>query len=315
MNSLNIDAMRLYLSASISSMNKNKLNGLLAEIDLRNHLHSLGYGHRVSVGGWVARSTGEGNFGHSTIVVFPEIVEPGVDFSPTRSLSNPPIGLHTICSTFRQLGIQSFYCSPEISTENDPTSLTWRAKELGIPWEDPYQNFPQQLDGFQGRERNYNFLRYKTDVSLIPDSHVAEEFSKEHLRISLSNRYIAEISDVDGIFWGKQFTYPIEIKEKTAANDKRLGDYFGLDLGPFVKLAHYAAKRGNLHSLFVVREIADADSRELVQWLYITFDQLAQFASWVPSSGGTNMLGGGSTVVKIPKCEFSPLTSAALASL
>jgi len=126
---------------------------------------------------------------------------------------------------------------------------------------------------------------------------------------------MSEISDVDGIFWGRQYTYPIEVKEKTVATDSRLGDYFGLDLGPFVKLAHYAAKRGNLHSLFVVREIADVESRELINWRYITFDHLAQFASWVPASGGTNMMGGRSTVVKIPKCEFETLTAEALAAL
>ncbi len=315
MTTLDLDAMRSYLSRSISSMNRNKLNGLLAEIDLRQHMVALGYGHRVSVGGWIARSTGDGNFGHHTIVVFPETIEPGIGYAPGRPLPSPPIGLHTICSTFRQLGIQSFFCVPEITVPNDPFSLTWRAKELGIPWEDPYHEFPSDIDGFVQRGRRYNYLRNNTDVTLIPDANVAEEFSKEHLRVTLSTRYITEISDVDGIFWGRQFTYPLEIKEKTSARDNRLGNYFGLDLGPFVKLAHYAAKRGNLHSLFIVREIADPDSRELVNWLYITFDHLAQFASWVPSSGGTNMLGGGSTVVKIPKAEFSPLDANALASL
>lgn len=315
MTTINLDAMRSYLSQSISSMNSNKINGLLAEIDLRRHLEALGYGHRVSVGGWVARSTGPGNFGHHTIVVFPQTIEPGTSYAPGQPLPNPPIGLHTICSTFRQLGIQSFLCVPEITTSDDPASLTWHAKELGIPWDDPYHEFPSDIAGFEERRRRYNFLRYRTDVTSIPDAYVAEEFSKEHLRVALSNRYITEMSDVDGIFWGQQFTYPLEIKEKTSAHDNRLGDYFGLDLGPFVKLAHYAAKRGNLHSLFIVREITDQESRELVNWLYITFDHLAQFASWVPRSGGQNMLGGSSTVVKIPKVEFSVLDTNALTFL
>lgn len=315
MTALNLDAMRTFLSHSISSMNSNKLNGLLAEIDLRQHLEVLGYGHRVSVGGWIARSTGAGNFGHHTIVVFPQTVEPDTSYASGRTLPNPPIGLHTICSTFRQLGIQSFLCVPEITAADDPSSLTWRAKELGIPWDDSYHEFPSDIEGFENRRRRYNFLRYNTDVAMIPDAYVAEEFSKEHLRITLSTRYITEMSDVDGIFWGRQFTYPLEIKEKTSAHDSRLGDYFGLDLGPFVKLAHYAAKRGNLHSLFIVREISDPESRELVDWRYITFDHLAQFASWVPASGGRNMLGGGSTVVKIPKVEFSVLDASALSTL
>jgi hypothetical protein len=158
-------------------------------------------------------------------------------------------------------------------------------------------------------------LRNHTDVSIVPDAYIPEEFSKEHLRVTLSSRYISEMSDVDGIFWGRQYTYPLEIKEKTCNSDTRLGEYFGLDVGPFVKLAHYAAKRGNLHSLFIVREIADAEARELVAWRYITFDHLAQFASWVQQQGGRGMTGGNSAVVKIPKCEFKELDAAALASL
>ncbi len=38
MSTLSTDSMRRYLSRSISSMNRNKLNGLLAEVDLRQHL-------------------------------------------------------------------------------------------------------------------------------------------------------------------------------------------------------------------------------------------------------------------------------------
>ena len=69
-------------------------------------------------------------------------------------------------------------------------------------------------------------------------------------------------------------------------------------------MAFYAAKRGNLHSLYVVREIDDVESRNLVNWWCITFDKMAQFASWVYSEGGRNMQGGRSATVKIPKAEF-----------
>lgn len=83
--------------------------------------------------------------------------------------------------------------------------------------------------------------------------------------------------------------YPVEVKEKTPAHDRRLGQYFGLDIGPFVKLAFYAARRGNLHLIFVVREIDHEAQRNLVEWWHITFEQLAQYASWVFSGGGRSM--------------------------
>jgi hypothetical protein len=168
---------------------------------------------------------------------------------------------------------------------------------------------------FGGRGRAYNFLRYNAPTSSIPAAVVGEEFAKEHLRVTFQTQFMSEVSDVDGILWGRQLTYPLEIKEKTAGFDPKMGAFFGLDVGPFVKLAFYAAKRGNLHSLFIVREIDDTTTRNLVQWWYIKFDRLARFASWTKIGGGTNMQGGTSTVIKIPRAEFLPLDAAHLAKL
>src|SRR4051794_15763401 len=107
MASLSEAAMHDYLRRSISSLNQNKLNGLLAEVDLRQHLTALGYIDRVSPGGWILRRVGIGTFGHDTVVVFPEKVQAGVDYSVGRAMPIPPQGLHTICSTFHQSGIHA----------------------------------------------------------------------------------------------------------------------------------------------------------------------------------------------------------------
>jgi len=315
MAQLNINSMRSYLSSSISSINLNKINGMLAEIDLRNTLTDLGYGARISQGGWIVRNVGAGVFGHHTAVIFPETIQPRTNYAVGRVLGQPALALHTICATMHQIGVNSFYCVPSIATNNDPSSITWQTKQLGIPVVPPYTPLLPTIQNFSARGRRYSFLRYHTNADQIPATSLAEEFTKEHLRVSFQTQYMSEMSDIDGILWGQQYTYPIEIKEKTAGNDSRVGDFFGLDLGPFVKLAFYAAKKGNLHSLFFVREINDTVNRQLVNWWFITFDKLAQYASWVPMAGGKNMQGGGSTVVKIPKTEFTPLTAATLAAL
>jgi hypothetical protein len=299
--------MRSFLNHSISSINRNKLNGLLAEIDFRQYLISKGFEGRVSPGGWIVRCVGQDFFGHNTVVFFPELIEVNKSYPSGRVLPEPPHGLHTICATFHQIGIASYYCAPEISFDDGILNTRWQAVQLGLPVRDSYKPFPGLVQGFFKRKHRYNFLKYHQDVSAIPEGAVPEEFSKENIRIAFQNEFIVEISDVDGILWGKQYTYPVEIKEKTAATDKRVGNYFGIDVGPFVKLAYYAAKKGNLHSLFVVREISDVDSRQLVNWWAIKFDQMAQFASWNPRGGGKSMIGGTSSVVKIPKCEFSEL--------
>ncbi|GAA4448704.1 hypothetical protein GCM10023189_06970 [Nibrella saemangeumensis] len=307
--------MRAYLSSSISSINENKINGMLAEIDLRRTLQGLGFGDRISQGGWILRNVGEGDFGHSTIVLFPQTITPMVDFPVGRVLEEPSISLHTICATMHQIGVHSYFCVPSIHINEDPSTVIWHAKQLGIPNPIPYTPLTGLIKTFSHRGRRYNFLRYKTNANLIPNSNVPEEFTKEHLRVTFQNRFMSEISDIDGILWGQQYTYPIEIKEKTVAEDDKIGKYFGIDVGPFVKLAFYAAKKGNLHSLFFVREINNTTQRKLVRWWFVTFERLAQYASWVPSGGGKSMTGGSSTVVKVPKSEFTELSAISLSHL
>lgn len=298
MGKLNLSSMRQYLSKSISSFNENKLNGILAEIEFRKHLINLGFEGRISQGGWIIRNVRTGNFGHYNSVLFPEVINAEQKYT-SSSLADPPRQLHTICSTMHQIGIKSYYCVPFIKDDGDPNSIDWFSTQLGIPTNDPYKDLENDCNGFLRRNRKYNFLRYNSDVSIIPDEYIPEQFTKENLRVYFANMFFSETSDIDGIFWGQQYTYPVEIKEKTPANDPDIGDYFGLDVGPFVKLAFYAAKKGNLHSLFVVREINNTNDRELVEWWFITFDVLAQYASWVPRGGGRNMGGGGSTVVRL----------------
>ena len=317
MGKIKIDVMRQYLSKSISSINTNKANGMLAEIRLRNTLADLGFADRISQGGWIARNVGANIFGHHTCVLFPMTIEPGQNYEAGRVLEEPPLRLHTICSTMHQIGVHSYYCVPSIQIEDDFASITWHAKQLGIPVSTTYIGLEEAIPGFSTRGRKHTFLRYQTNTNILPESSVPEEFTKEHLRVSFQNTYMSEMSDVDGVFWGQQYTYPLEIKEKTVAlNDSsKVGGYFGLDVGPFVKLAFYAAKKGNLHSLFIVREIDNIQERNLINWWFITFETLAQFASWIPQSGGLNMQGGGSTVVRIPKFEFKELNAANLALL
>lgn len=314
MSQLSIDSMRTFLSQSISSLNRNKINGMLAEIDFRNRLNELGFGEQVSQGGWIVRSNVKNHFSERINVFFPKIILPTTNYTGDN-LNEPPRRLHTICSTMHQIGINSFFCFPIIERENEPNSVLWKATQLGIPSEDTFHDFYDVITGFTVRPKKYNFLRYHQDVSQIPDDFVPEEYTKENIRVKFQEKYFCEISDIDGILWGNRYTYPIEIKEKTAASDNRFGDYFGLDIGPFVKLAFYAAKRGNLHSLFVVREIDNVETRNLVNWWMITFDTLAQYASWVFVGGGKNMQGGRSSVVRIPKTEFTLMNLESLSAL
>lgn len=315
MAEINQSTMLNYLNISLSSINQNKINGILAEIDLRNTLSQFNFGTRISQGGWIMRNVGNGTFGHSTIVIFPQTIQPNTRYVVGRNLPDPELGLHTICSTMHQIGVHSYYAVPSISITNDTSSITWNIKQLGIPYPVDYTPLNETIRNFQERNKRYNFLRYHSNASIIPANSIPDEFTKEHIRVTFQSEFMSEISDIDGILWGQQYTYPIEIKEKTVAFDKKIGYFFGIDVGPFVKLAFYAAKKGNLHSLFFVREIDNTTNRQLINWWFITFERLATFASWIPKGGGTNMSGGRSTVVQVPRSEFSLLTRENISAL
>ncbi len=314
MAKISMIAMKRYLADRQQRKPLKKIS-LSVKSNLALYLSELGFLKRFTSSALVAFRGWNPEIGWQATLFFPETIEPSKDYSINRQLPNPDYGLHTICATFHQIGILSYFCSHVIEETDNPNSIQWKAVQLGLPVQQTYQSFPENIHGFQERSRRYNFLRYHLDVSSIPQISLPEEFSKEHLRVTFQNKFMSEMSDVDGIFWGNQYTYPVEIKEKTSAKDNKVGDYFGLDVGPFVKLAFYAAKRGNLHSVFVVREIDNPIERNLINWWIITFEQMAQFASWNPISGGTNMRGGGSTTIKIPKAEFKSMDLATLRSL
>ena len=336
MGSLTVDEMRNYLGRSLSTVNDNKLNGLRAEIEFRKKLEELGMAERVSMGGWLARNyatvTNPKGFGDHVIALFPHVIKPNNDYSTEPNHDQIPLHLHTICATFHQLGIKSYFGWPIIPNEAADTAaaISWRYIQLGVPYRTRFVPLEEIAEGFERRtNRRSQYLKKVPDednlkkISGIEEQYVPDEFSKENIRVQFSEWYRSEIVDIDGVFWGQRFTYPIEIKEKTVADSKELGGFFGIDAGPFVKLTYYAAKKSNLHSLFVVREIHKAEKtedgspldRKLKQWWIIPFDQLAQYASWTPQRGGKNMRGGDSYVIKIPAPEFIPLTKEALQNL
>jgi len=316
MNTMSIDAMIGFLGKSSLEYDQNRVNGILTEIDFRRYVEGLGFTERVSFGGWIARSGGSNIYGHNEIVLFSEIIQPQKSYSPNRKMPDPPYGLHTISSILRQNGITSYYCSAIILNSNDAETVEWHALEIGVPSQKTYNKISNGgLIGFMQNMARVDSKNQNTKVSDIPVEVIAEEFSKASLRVSLQNIYMMEILDIDALFWGKQQTYLVEVGENAHSTDDYLGDYFIIDIETFIMFSHFTAKRGNLHSLFVVREIDDMVSRNLVNWWFITFEQLAQYASWTPIAGGKNMRGGGSSVVRIPKSEFTELKAQTLAQL
>ena len=102
-----LEQMKGFLSSSLSSVNKNKLRGMLAEIKLREHLDEMGFGDNISAGGWIARSVigpEQSKFAENTVALFPETIMPGRHYGMEREFPDPSYGLHTICATMHQIG-------------------------------------------------------------------------------------------------------------------------------------------------------------------------------------------------------------------
>jgi hypothetical protein len=86
--------------------------------------------------------------------------------------------------------------------------------QLGVPTQRPYVEFPDGLSQFVARSRKHNFLSGKSDAAKIPATALAEEFSKEHLRVTFQSKFFSEIADVDGVFWGQQYTIPWKLRKR-----------------------------------------------------------------------------------------------------
>lgn len=312
--SITIDDMRTFLSQAYSSINTNKINGIYAEIDFYKYLRDLGFAERVSPGGWIMRPSRVPNFGAEAIAVFPEVVQAGGDHSPGRAAPEVPQSVEAAAYKLRDAHISTYFCYP---VEDENGGVVWMGMRRGIPAPPPPADIIGLIDPpFVRRARPFKFLRYHSDVLKLSEEAVQSQFALEALRIYINSSFYMETSDIDRLLWGENTIYPVEVKEKTrVTGDAGMGDWFGMDVGPFTKLAFFAAWYGQLKSLFVVREIADVESRALVQYWAIEFSDVAKHASWVFQSGGPNMLGGRSAVVRIPIHAFKGLDVAFLRSL
>jgi hypothetical protein len=311
---LSIADMRTFLSRSYSSVNQNKVNGIHAEVAFYDYIVALGFADRVSPGGWIIRPNRVQSFGLSAVAVFPDDIPVDQDLS-TGTPPAVPESIDAAASFLRSASIATYFCYP---IETAP-GLQWLGLLRGHPSPPQPEDINDLLvngEGFARRRRPYNFLRYSSDVSRLSDKVIAAQLPLEALRIYIHSGVYGEISDIDRLLWGQNTIYPVEVKEKTRVrDDPAIGDWFGIDVGTFAKLAYFAAWHGRLRSLFVVREIVDPDTRELMQWWAADFETVAKRASWVFRGGGPTMGGMASAVLQVPIDAFRVLDPAYMASL
>jgi hypothetical protein len=316
-----------FLQTQWSSINNNKLKGILAEIRLKEYLSENGvfYGP----GGWImvaGQPTGGNVPTQSKVCLLPRTSH----FSWNTAENLGGVLLPAEISAymyFRQLGIQTFFVDPTPFTENQFTLPTPSANSQRANYPKPYalelkqvgqdgsltpastavvfSSFPPRT-GNRGLRCNALGRIDPTDYPWTNPSIVSDLFWFEYTRYYYQCDYLISNNDLDMYIIGASGSaYPVELKSKKSANSRALGDWFGIDMGPFAKLAFFTANGMNTDALYIVEEVNSSGQPE--GWFGIRYTELVKACSWVGQGGGTGMTGGRSSTYKVPKAAFSLL--------
>lgn len=323
-----------FLETQWSSINDNKINGILAEIRLKNFLTANKI-HYVT-GGWILSP---GNSEHvdiparEKICVLPRAHPFTWEGSSSQSLKPFTPAEISAYAYFRQLGIKTVFAQPLAIHEHlyncpTPANSSKRASypkpyalgflEISSTGSPTSVAEDQIFEKFPARKGNTGLRCYKTGRITATDlrwaklnknelsATISDLFWFEYSRYYLNIARLMSSNDLDLFIIGESGRqYPVEIKSKSPAFDKSLKQWFGIDIGPFAKLSFFTSNAMNNDALYIVEEVSA--TREHIEWYGIRFSALVASCSWVGQAGGRSMTGGASSTFKVPKLAFKPL--------
>lgn len=314
-----------FLETQWSSINYNKERGILAEIRFLDYLNSVPtlYDYIIQ-GGWIITPTKNTIVSippHNRIVVIP-VSQP---FSWTIGLPPNNFSAQVIAhSFFRQVGMKVYFAEPNPiptpmlensfqvpSRGNYTRTYDLTFKEVGasglvtVPISSVMRNFISR-NGNRGMRANAINRIDRTINPWTSTDVVTELFWKEYVRYFIQKEYLVSNNDLDFFLVSNSGkSYPVELKSKQPAQDSNIGEWFGIDAGPFSKLAYFVSLSNNMDALYVVEEVDSNYSH--VEWWGTKFSELLRGCYWVQQAGGTGMTGGSSVTIKVPKNIFEPL--------
>ncbi len=317
-----------FLETQWSSINENKIKGIVSEIRLKEFL--INNNHHFVSGGWILTP------GNPSISVIPTreklcILPRGHSFS--WNASNQDGGLLTPAEMsaynyFRQVGLRALFAKP-INVEEINFSLPIRSagikranyprpyqlqlqevspngKFINVSIDEAFEKFPRRKGNIGMRCHASDRIDSAQPIWCVP-SIVSDLFWFEYARYFLQVDYLISNNDLDLFIIGHSgSSFPVELKSKTAASDNAFGEWFGIDMGPFAKLSFFTSNAMNNDALYIVEEVDE--NRAHIEWYGIKFSELVKACSWVGQGGGKGMMGGNSSTYKIPKAAFTPLS-------
>ncbi|HEY3372389.1 MAG TPA: hypothetical protein VGK10_16155 [Prolixibacteraceae bacterium] len=325
----NLEHALQFLETQWSSINQNKLKGINAENRFDSYLNSAAIRplfDYIIPGGWIISPGKNININPTTIgrIAILPISKP---FSWTQGSRIFPFTAQVLAeSYFRQVGITTYFVYYEtqgnVQVENAfvipskgtyPISYPLEFFRIGgnglapVTLAEVTRNFSPRR-GSLGM-RAYSLNRINRQHPTWSDTHIVTDlFWKEYARYYLHKKFLVSSNDLDFFIIGKSGrAYPIEFKSKTVVVDNKIGDWFGIDIGPFSKLSFFVSLSNNMEALYFVEEI-DSNGNT-IQWWGIRFSMLLKYCHWVSQAGGKTMGGGASATVRVPKIVFEPLTN------
>jgi hypothetical protein len=319
-----------FLETQWSSITDNKIIGILAELRFKSFLKANN-SHFIE-GGWIMIPADNSIHPIPTkekICLLP--LSHRFSWEPPGPPQVPSLSGVAAYNYFRQVGMRACFTKPTGVVEANfqlPTRSSIRRQpakyplpygleflEISpsgalqlVPFSQVFANFPKRTTLGSRLRVNSTARIDATKQPWINDSVVAGLFWTEYSKYYVQLHHRTANNDLDLFLIGQSGSaYPTEMKSKTPVPDSSLGDWFGIDSGPYAKLAFFTANSMHTDALFVVEEVDQ--SRNHVAWWGIRFTDLVKSCSWVPQPGGQNMGGGGSSTYRVPKKAFSPLTS------
>lgn len=317
-----------FLETQWSSINDNKIKGIVAELAFKSFLNEQAV-HYIP-GGWIMCP---GNKSLNEVPTRQKIclLPRSTTFSwqePTAPAVAPVTPAEIAAyNYFRQVGVKAYLVCPSEVVEADftipqpshgkerafyPRNYPLEFKSISPvgqlqtnPVEEVFSEFPTRNGNSGLRCSEVNRI-VANQAPWTDNEAIARLFWFEYARYFVQVDYLVSNNDLDLFILGPSGScFPVELKSKAVANDNSLGDWFGIDMGPYAKLAFFTANAMNTDALYVVQEV-DAN-RDHVEWYGIRFTELVRSCSWVGQAGGTGMMGGASSTYKVPKAAFTQL--------
>jgi hypothetical protein len=294
----------------------NKARGMASECSLETHLKRQSPVDAIKYlpGGWlISPHMAESSRYRFVISVMPNLFESEEELEAAIQQRETDRGFQALATYLTRSAIGVIVAGAMRSdTEVNPTQLIWRNysyvnERLQLnAGSSPFDRWP----GNRGRASSGNawqpdvIARFReVDNEQLTSLTLRQAYYYGYLKQQLKKPF-DDPYDVDAfiVSFG-QAVMPVEIKEKSPTESGA----FGLDAGRILMMLRMCLATDS-NALYIVREVDNSATRQLVGWRCITLSNLVIGCSWNLQAGGAGMGGGATQTVMMPGSLFEPFT-------